>query len=106
MILGHREEVLLPIDIRHGSATCWRSGDRTRGSRLMRPHASVSGVVLTLGEGSEVEVWQAGAVTVVDVHVLRSGLLRRRRRPSWTRGRTPRVGEVWLTRLVRHVVVV
>lgn len=72
----------------------------------MRPHTSVPDVVLTLGEGSEVKVRQAGAVTVVDVHVLRSGLLRRRRRPSRTRGRTPRVGEVWLARLIRHVVVV
>lgn len=71
----------------------------------MRPHTSVPDVVLTLREGSEVEVRQAGAVTVVDVHVLRSGLLRRRR-PSRTRGGTPRVGEVWLARLIRHVVVV
>ena len=72
----------------------------------MRPHTSVPGVMLALGEGSEVEVRQTGAVTVVDVHVLRSRLLRRRRRASRTRGRTPRVGEMWLARLIRHVVVV
>lgn len=79
MVLGHREQVLLPIDIRQGGATCWRSCDRAGSSRLMRPHTSAPDIVLTLGECSEVEVRQAGAVTVVDVHVLGSGLLGRRR---------------------------